>query len=183
LYDDRKPLLINELNPVDNYKAIEETIAVAGVEPIFEIDDWFKVTVPAYRPPSRKSAAEPVSPEAGVLLISIGHGTIDVGLVRRSHTAFRDIADERIRSYHYSGLVVAEQWPELIREFRNWLRDCMEDPQFQEFHLFYRGPVAIGPLIGAMAVGRKPLVVYSYDEDLSVYQSAYRVDRRLLQEP
>jgi len=59
----------------------------------------------------------------------------------------------------------------------------MEDPQFQEFHLFYRGPVAIGPLIGAMAVGRKPLVVYSYDEDLSVYQSAYRVDRRLLQEP
>jgi len=164
-------------------KAITETIAVAGVEPIFEADSWFKVTVPASQPPSRTPAEEAVSPEAGALLISIGHGTIDPGLFRRSHAAFRKMADERIRSYHYSGLVVGEGWPEVIREFRNWLRDCMEDPRFQEFHLFYRGPVAVGPLIGAMAVGRKPLIVYYFDEDSSLYRFAYRVDRRLLQEP
>jgi ATP-dependent DNA helicase RecG len=164
-------------------KAIAETIAVAGVEPIFEASDWFKVTVPAYRPPSRKSPEARVSPEAGILLISIGHGTIEMALVRRSYAAFKDIANEKIRAYHHPGLVAAERWPELIREFRNWLRDCMEDPQFQEFHLFYRGPVAVGPLIGAMAVGRKPLVVHTFDEDMGLYQLAYRVDRRLLQEP
>jgi len=164
-------------------KAIEQTIAVAGTEPIFEADTWFMVTVPAYQPPSRKPMAEAVGPEAGALLISIGHGTIDAGLVRRSHVAFREMADERILSYHYPGLVVAERWPELIREFRNWLRDCMEAPQFQELHLFYRGPVAVGPLIGAMAVGRKPLVVYFHDEESALYRFAYRVDRRLLQEP
>jgi ATP-dependent DNA helicase RecG len=164
-------------------KAIEETIAVAGVEPIFEADDWFKVTVPAYRAPPRESTEESVSPEAGVLLISIGRGTIDTALLRRSHAAFREIADEKVRSYHYSGLVASEQWPELIREFRNWLRSCMEEAKFHEFHLFYRGPVAVGPLIGAMAVGRKPLIVYFYDEDSSLYRFAYRVDRRLLQEP
>ena len=157
--------------------------AVAGVEPIFEADDWFKVTVPAYRPPSRHWIEESVSPEAGILLISIGHGTIDLALLRRSHAAFMEISNERTRSYHYPGLVAAEQWPDMIREFRNWLRNCMEESKFQEFHLFYRGPVAIGPLIGAMAVGRKPLIVYSYDEDLALYRFAYRVDRRLLQEP
>jgi hypothetical protein len=47
--------------------------------------------------------------------------------------------------------------------------------------LFYRGPVAFGPLIGAIAAGRKPLVVYYFDEDEGVYRSAYRIDRKLLQ--
>ena len=116
-------------------------------------------------------------------MISIGFGTIDPNLVRRSHAEFREISEDRIRSYHHSGLVAWDQWPELIRELRNWLRNRMEDSQFQEFHLFYRGPVVVGPLIGAMAVARKPLAVYAHDEDASLYRFAYRVDRRLLQEP
>lgn len=162
-------------------KAIKETLAVAGAELVFEVDTWFKVTVPAYQPPLREPAEEVVNADAGVLLISIGYGTIDVGLVQRSHPAFLQISDERIRAYHYPGLVERERWPELIHEFRNWLRDCMETPRFQEFHLFYRGPVAVGPLIGALAAGRKPLIVYFYDEESTQYRFAYRVDRRLLQ--
>ena len=119
---------------------------------------------------------------AGILLISIGYGTIDPSLVRRSDPAFQEMTDDRIRTYRHPGIVAAEQWRELIREVRNWLRDCMEDPQFHEFHVFYRGPVAVGPLIGAVAVGRKPLVVYAYEEDASLYRLAYRLDRRLLVE-
>ena len=88
---------------------------------------------------------------------------------------------DRIRSYHYDGLVEDVQWRELVPQLRDWVRGCMEDPNLGELHLFYRGPVAAAPLIGAVAVGRKPLCVYSYDEEFSVYRFAYRVDRRLLQ--
>jgi ATP-dependent DNA helicase RecG len=165
-------------------KAIELTKFVSGVEPIFRVDEaLFKVTVPAYHLPVQKTNGEPVSPKAGVLLISIGYGTIDPSLIRRSDPAFQEMADDRILTFHHPGIVAAEQWPELIREIRNWLRDRMEDHQFQEFHLFYRGPVAVGPLIGALSVARKPLIVYAYEEDLSLYRLAYRLDRRLLLEP
>ena len=167
-------------------RAIEDTRELTGVEPKFEVGFSFKVTVPAYLPPSLKlptPPAEPVGPQAGVLLISIGNGTIDTELVRRSVAAFRENGDERFRSFHHAGLVTGEEWPELIRELRNWLRRCLEESRFQEFHLFYRGPVAVGPLIGALAIGSKPLVVvYSYDSDSSAYRIGYRVDKRLLQE-
>ncbi len=165
-------------------KAIEDTKALTGQELKFDVGAWFNVTVPAYQPPSWKptSTEEAVSPQAGTLLISIGFPPIDAGLVRRSVTAFQDIGDERIRSYHHPGLVEVEQWPDLIREFRSWLRDCMGEVRFQEFHLFYRGPLAVGPLIGALAIGSKPLVVYYYDRDFGLYRFAYRVDLRLLQE-
>ena len=69
-----------------------------------------------------------------------------------------------------------------MRELRNWLLESIDDSRFQEFHLFYRGPVATGPLIGAVAAGTKPLIVYFYDEDESLYRFAYRVDRKLLRE-
>lgn len=163
--------------------AIEATLEVSGKQPIFEVGAWFKVTVPAYTPPSRRHTEEVVSPEAGVLLISFGHGTINPAIVRRSLDAFREIADERIRTFHHSGFVTEEGWPDIIRQLRNWLRVCVEDSRFQEFHLFYRGPVAPGPLIGLIAASSKPLIVYFYDEDSSVYRPAYRLDRKLLQEP
>lgn len=62
-----------------------------------------------------------------------------------------------------------EYWPEWNEGFA------------RPFHLFYRGPVAFGPLIGAIAAGRKPFVVYYFDEEENVYRSAYRIDRKLLQ--
>ena len=71
--------------------AIKTTLEMSGKLPIFEVGAWFKVTVPAYTPPSRRYTEEVVGPEAGALLISFGRGTIDPGIVRRSHPAFREI--------------------------------------------------------------------------------------------
>ena len=113
----------------------------------------------------------------------VGTHSIDPDLVRRSNPVFRQMPTERFRTFHHGVLLEGDRWSVLIREFRNWIRDCMEESEFPEFHLFYRGPVAIGPLIGAMAVGRKPLNVYFLDEDSGLYRQAYRLDRRLLQEP
>ena len=115
--------------------AIKTTLEMSGKLPIFEVGAWFKVTVPAYNPPSRRNTEEVVGPEAGALLISFGRGTIDLGIVRRSHPAFRKIADERIRSFHHPGLVSEKGWPEIMRELRNWLLESIDDSRFQEFHL------------------------------------------------
>lgn len=154
--------------------AIVETLYLAGNEPVFEVDTRFKVTVPAYRQPSRQQ----VNPNAGALLVSIGYGTIDPRLVQ---TTFPELTSEKISAYHHGGVVTPGDWPDLIRDLRDWLRGSIEASNAPELHLFYRGPVAVGPLIGAMAVGRKPLVVHSFDEEAGAYHPAYRVDRRLLQ--
>jgi ATP-dependent DNA helicase RecG len=161
--------------------AIRETVALTGAEPTFEIDAWFKVTVPAHNPPAFRSEAEPVNPATGVLVISIGYGSIDLDVIRRSHAAFRDLQRDHVLPYSHVGVVSGKDWEGVLRSLRDWLRQSFELPAFKEFHVFYRGPVAFGPLIGAIAVGRKPLVVYYFDEEESLYRAAYRIDRKLLQ--
>ena len=45
-------------------------------------------------------------------------------------------------------------------------------------HLFYRGPVAIAPLLGKMLASAKPLVVYQFEGGR--YFPAYTMDRQFL---
>ncbi len=162
-------------------KAIKETLATAGGEPEFAITDWFKVTIPVYQPPKVRTLMEPVNHGSGVLVISVGYGTIAIETVRRSHQAFRDIVDDRVHEFSHEGVLAGFQWNDVATQVRDWVRQYCESPTYRELHLFYRGPVAFGPLIGAVAVGRKPMVVYYYDEEEGIYNSAYRIDRKFLQ--
>jgi hypothetical protein len=66
----------------------------------------------------------------------------------------------------------------LAREIRNRIRPCLDDPAIERFHLFYRGPVAIPPLLGALFAGHRPLVVYQWHD--SHYVRVYTLDRRFL---
>ncbi|MBL8232926.1 MAG: hypothetical protein JNL98_30785 [Bryobacterales bacterium] len=151
--------------------AIAKTLYLGGREPVFEVDTRFKVTVPAYWPP----ALHQVNPNAGALLVSIGYGTIDTRLLKR---VFPELPDEKISAFHHNGVVTPGDWPDLVREVRDWLRGSIEASSAPELHLFYRGPVAAGPLIGAMAVGRKPLVAHSLDGETGAYHPAYRSSAR-----
>lgn len=160
--------------------AIEQTIALAGVAPLFKSDAWFKATIPASNPTATMPEQE-VNPSSAVLSISIGYGNIDVGTIRRSHPAFRDLNAERLFPFSYPDVVIGDEWPTVAQQLRDWLRKTLELGELTEFHLFYRGPVAFGPLIGAMAAGRKPMVVYYYDEETGIYRAVYRIDRKLLQ--
>jgi hypothetical protein len=54
----------------------------------------------------------------------------------------------------------------------------VEDPGYIRFHLFYRGPVVIAPLLGALVAPSKPLVVYHYEDGR--YRPAYTLERRFL---
>jgi hypothetical protein len=163
-------------------KAIKETIAMAGVEPVFEADSWFKVTVPAYNPSPSKRSEEVISPQAGALLISIGFGVIEAGLVHRSSSV---PGNGRRPNSH-----LPLSWSRGVGTMAG------VDPRAEKHASgLYGGRSVSGvssvlprtgsarPLIGAMAVGRKPLIVYFYDEDSSLYRFGYRLDRRLLQEP
>ena len=68
------------------------------------------MTVPAHNPPALRSEGEAVNPSSGLLVISIGYGTIELDIIRRSHAAFRDLREDRLRTYNYSGVVAGEQW-------------------------------------------------------------------------
>jgi hypothetical protein len=65
------------------------------------------------------------------------------------------------------------------KRIRNALREPLEEPDVTRLHLFYRGPLAMGPLLGAMfAAAAKPVVVYHYHDGR--YTRAYVLDRRFL---
>jgi MinD-like ATPase involved in chromosome partitioning or flagellar assembly len=73
----------------------------------------------------------------------------------------------------------AEQnWLLLATQLRDHLKKAVEDAQYERLHLFYRGPVVLGPLVGAMTAPYKPLAIYYFDDGR--YRLAYELDRALL---
>lgn len=159
---------------------ISETLAVAGREPeIAPGESDFTVVVPAAR---RFSATEVRIHEPGregLLLISVGGGSIrpmvegslaDLGLEEAKWLV--DFAEPRYLE------PISREWEEVAKEIRNRIRKCLEDPGIDRFHLFYRGPIAIPPLVGALFAGHRPLVVYHRHN--SHYVVAYTLDRRFL---
>ncbi|MFC6081714.1 SAVED domain-containing protein [Sphaerisporangium aureirubrum] len=67
---------------------------------------------------------------------------------------------------------------DVAKEVRDFARAWSEDSRYSALHLFYRGPVAIAPLLGRILAAAKPLVVYHYED--GVYSRAYTLDRRFM---
>jgi hypothetical protein len=74
--------------------------------------------------------------------------------------------------------VQAGAWDKEARKIRNKLRRWVENPRFKRLHLFYRGPVVLAPLLGALIAPAKPLVVYYFEGGR--YERAYTLERRFL---
>jgi transcriptional regulator with XRE-family HTH domain len=66
----------------------------------------------------------------------------------------------------------------LAEDIRDQARAWAEDPRCSVLHLFYRGPVAIAPLLGRLLASAKPLVVYHFDDGR--YFRAYTIDRQFM---
>ena len=159
---------------------ISETMAVAGREPeISPGENDFTVVVPAFKSvaPIEGPIREPG--REGLLLIAVGGKSIrpmveasvaDLGL--QEAELLLDFAEP---SYVEP---TSERWEEVAKEIRNRVMACLDDPEIDRFHLFYRGPVAIPPLLGALFAGHRPLVVYHRHN--SHYVPAYTLDRRFL---
>lgn len=152
--------------------------------PRFEFDGertYFRVVLPIHpgsAPPA--PTPRPVGLREGLVLVSLGVESL------------RPIVEASLRDLGLSGakIVVDLAEPEYLdtdpgsleaaaKQLRNALRDPIEDPEVLRLHLFYRGPIAMGPLLGAMfAASKKPVVVYHYHDGR--YIPAYVLDGRFL---
>jgi hypothetical protein len=74
--------------------------------------------------------------------------------------------------------VLPGAWEEEARKIRNKVKRWVDDPRFPRLHLFYRGPVVLAHLLGALIAPSKPLVVYYFEGGR--YERAYTLERRFL---
>ncbi|MCG8422251.1 MAG: putative DNA binding domain-containing protein [Proteobacteria bacterium] len=162
---------------------IDESVAVSGKQPEFRVEhSRFGVVLFAYRTaliPASERGSTPVLPgQAGILLVSVGAPSIRpmvensiAGLgLDRAHVLLDFVAD----------YIEArpEPWSAEATRLRNELNRVVENPQYGQLHLFYRGPVALAPLIGAVIAPIKPLFLYHIEDGR--YFHAYTLDRRFL---
>jgi ATP-dependent DNA helicase RecG len=154
----------------------EETLSVADRPPeIIPGKDNFTVVLPAPAP-EHETRIEDGS-EDGLILVTIGAESVRP-IVEESLDALglREAAilvDLDIPKYVQPGA-----WEKEAKKIRNKIRRWVEDPRFKRLHLFYRGPVVLAPLLGALIAPAKPLIVYYFEGGR--YERAYTLERRFL---
>ncbi|HEY2294174.1 MAG TPA: ATP-binding protein [Thermoanaerobaculia bacterium] len=158
---------------------IRETQATSGRRPqILPGTGSFEVVIPAFRPGERATGTY-TSGRQGLILISIGGKSIRP-VVEHSLMALALEEAEVLVDFALPEYVNPDEqhWEAEVVRIRDQIREWVEDPSFVRLHLFYRGPVVIAPLLGALIAPAKPLVVYHYEAGR--YRPAYTLDRRFL---
>ena len=163
---------------------IEETVAIAGQRPRIDPDPVsFEIAIPAARQIPLASQSEETGPASrqGLILISIGGDSIEP-TVRSSLQGLGLQESSVLVNLVIPGYVSpdAQHWEAEAARIRDQIRSWVDNPQYSRLHLFYRGPVVLAPLIGALIAPAKPLVVYHYEDGR--YTPAYTLDRRFLVE-
>jgi len=157
---------------------LSETRAVAGRDPeIIPGPTHFLVTLPAYEPTWEESTSTSSELREGLILVSIGGDSIR-GTVEHSLPRFGLEKAAILVDFAFPGYVRPDDWEREAVRIRNKVRRWVEDPRYARLHLFYRGPVVLAPLLGALVAPAKPLIVYYYEDGR--YERAYLLDRRFL---
>ncbi len=153
--------------------------------PEFQFDEernYFTVVLPIH-----PEAAAPVAVEApasngqdGLILIAVGsesiRPTVESSLEGSDLRHARILVDFADADYVEPG---SRNWEAVARRVKNAVKRCLEQPGVERLHLFYHGPLAIAPLLGALtASSTKPTRVYHYEQGR--YEPAYTIDRRFL---
>jgi transcriptional regulator with XRE-family HTH domain len=121
--------------------------------------------------------ASPVRERHGLIFVSIGGPPNRPNYERsslRSPVSGAAVLGEYVRD----GYVERGDLARLAEDIRDQARAWAEDPRYSVLHLFYRGPVAIAPLLGRLLASAKPLVVYHFEGGR--YFPAYTIDRQFL---
>ncbi|HEV8581525.1 MAG TPA: ATP-binding protein [Thermoanaerobaculia bacterium] len=161
---------------------LTETRAIAGREArIAPGHTDFEVIIPAFQaiPSAPRSSATGESAVQGLILISIGGQSIRP-VVEHSLPELGLEGAEVLVDFTLSEYVSpdVQHWEAEAARIRDQVRRWVEDPRYTRIHLFYRGPVVIAPLLGALIAPVKPLVVYHYEDGR--YRPAYTLERRFL---
>jgi ATP-dependent DNA helicase RecG len=164
-----------------------ETLEVAERPPEYLVDAMQVTAVlPAYQPPPPSPRPSPprsgplTEAREGLVLISIGANSIRPSVdASRAPLALEgiDVVMDLALPGHMD--TSPEGWQQVIKRLRAEFTRLLDDPSLSRLHLFYRGPIAILPLLGALIVNAKPLRVYHHHDGGS-YSLAYDLDRRFL---
>ncbi len=164
---------------------IELTTHIAGKPPIFDVNgDWFQVIIPAFirhEEPARPINGEGTTGKECLILISIGGDSIEKQ-VGESLAALGLKEKELVVAvnYVYPEYIdgVNHKWEEIARQLKNEIQRVVESNDYEKFHLFYRGPVALVPPIGALIAPHYQLFLYNFENGR--YNYTYTIDRKFL---
>jgi predicted HTH transcriptional regulator len=160
---------------------IEQSLQVTGRRPALSSHgDSFSVVLYA----SRSLLSMPRPADAGVIeagrngifIITIGGDSIRP-VAERSFAELGLSTDDVLIDFA-TAYIELQQWLEQAQRIRDEIARWVENPAYGTFHLFYRGPVVMAPLIGALVAPAKPLVMYHYEDGR--YFPAFTLDRRFL---
>ncbi len=113
----------------------------------------------------------------GVILISIGSPSIRPSVEPLLPGLFLEGA-EFLAEYLHEEYIAVDDIQQVAQRLRDQARTWASDPRFARLHLFFRGPVALGPLLGAVLASARPVAVYHHEGGR--YALAYTIDRRFL---
>lgn len=140
----------------------------------------FVVRLPAYRrrPQLRQTGSEVGIGEDALILIAIGGPSL-APLVEAQRAELGLGAADILVDFTLPGYVeTPEAWTAEAERIRDAIRGYVDSPTIQRFHLFYRGPVVMAPLLGALIVPGKPLWLYHYEDGR--YRFAFVLTKRFL---
>lgn len=181
--------LLKELGLVEMWgtgvRKIHRVMAENGSPPPrFEFDrdrTYFRVVLPIHPAAAPEAGARRAGGRGdGLIVVSLGNQSlwpiVEASLADLGLGAAKKLVDFAEPEYIEAA---AESLQAAAKRLRNALREPIEDTEVARLHLFYRGPLAMAPLLGAVLVGAaKPVVVYHYHDGL--HTPAYVMDGRFL---
>jgi ATP-dependent DNA helicase RecG len=163
---------------------IKKTREISGKSPIFEVtSNWFNLIIPAFVPIDLPSAVNSPPPGGsrrdGLIMVSIGGDSIEKQVeesLERLGLTGTKIAVNFISEKYVEG----SEWEETAKKLKESLREVVDSPEYERFHLFYRGPVIFAPLVGALIAPTRRLLIYQYDNGRYIY--THTIDKKFLKE-
>lgn len=156
-------------------RIIDETRRIAGRDPTFHDDARsVRVVIPAYVPEPPRIA----SSAAGDVLVLVSVGYPSVRAQVQGSVADLGLAEAPVvLDYALEGyLATPAEWEARATALRDRLRPLFDAPEARHVHMFYRGPVALAALVGALVPPVKVFTMYHFGE--RGYERAFTIDRR-----
>lgn len=158
---------------------IEETRRVSGKDARFVLEpENTTVVIPAYQGNGRTQTAKP-GQRPGLLLISIGGPSIEEQVEASLPDLGLEDAETAVNFIYPHFLPNGgPEWDRELERLKKELSAVVDRHDYSDFHLFLRGPLVVGTLVGAIFGATRTLYVYGYDEGR--YVRSLRIDKRYL---
>ena len=160
---------------------VRATRELVGRAPEFHVEPGqLTVVIPASRTTVLSAAPHPRG--QAVVLVSIGGSPI-TALFEAERERLGLINPAVVIEHTVLGYLAAspDAWREQAVRLRAKLAPIAERRDVAGLHVFYRGPVVLAPLLGAIIAPVKPLHMYHLDPDVG-YFLALTLDRKFLRE-